>query len=117
MRKHTILGFRGCFKSIIIISVCSTATVSLKNEISVVKKEFAGNYRISDTVNGKPSWKSGENGIWYVGPGEDSWRIGYWCKLGGNDEEIYADNLYKDPPGGLFDNRNIRKYKIDGSTR
>ena len=97
MRKHIIFRFSGCFKSIIIISVCSTATVSLKNEISVAKKEFAGDYRISDTVNGKPSWKSGKNGIWYVGQDfPNSWRIGYWSKLGGKDGEIYAKD------GSLF---------------
>ena len=49
-------------------------TVSLKNEVSFNKKEFAGEYQISETVNGKPSWKSGENAIWLFG---NNWIIGY----------------------------------------
>ena len=80
-------------------------TVSLKNEVSVHKKEFAGDYQISETVNGKPSWKSGENAIWYA-PVDNNWLIGYLNKLGEDDGEFYTSNDY----GGLTDNRNIWKY-------
>ena len=79
-------------------------TVSLKNEVSVHKIEFAGDYQISETVNGKPSWKSGEHAIWCNPYG--NWMIGYWNKLGENDGEFYASNDY----GGLTDNRNVWKY-------
>ena len=85
-------------------------TVSLKNEVSVHKKEFAGDYQISETVNGKPSWKSGENAIWYV-PDGNNWLIGYLNKLGEDESEFFAPNNY----GGLADNRNVWKYS-DGST-
>ena len=78
-------------------------TVRLKNEVSVHKIEFAGDYQMSETVNGKPSWKSGENAIWYVG---NDWFIGYWNKLGEDDGEFYTSNDY----GGLTDNRNIWNY-------
>ena len=83
-------------------------TVRLKNEVSVHKIEFAGDYQISETVNGKPSWKNGENAIWYVG---NNWIIGYWNKLGEDDGEFFAPNNY----GGLADDRNVWKYS-DGST-
>ena len=83
-------------------------TVRLKNEVSVHKIEFAGDYQISETVNGKPSWKNGENAIWSVG---NNWMIGYWNKLGEDDGELFAPNNY----GGLADNRNVWKYS-DGST-
>ena len=85
-------------------------TVSLKNEVSVHKKEFAGDYQISETVNGKPSWKSGENAIWYA-PVDNNWLIGYLNKLGEDDGEFFAPNNYE----GLTDNRNVWKYS-DGST-
>ena len=79
-------------------------TVSLNNEVSVDKKEFTGDYQISKTVNGKPSWKSGENAIWYDPRG--AWIIGYWNKLGTDDGEFYTSNDY----GGITDNRNIWNY-------
>ena len=80
-------------------------TVNLKNEVSVEKKEFAGDYQISETVNGKPSWKSGENAIWFL-PAKNNWLIGFWNKLGEDDGELYASNEY----GVLTDNRNVWKY-------
>ena len=85
-------------------------TVSLKNEVSFHKTEFAGDYQISETVNERPSWKSGENAIWYA-PVGNNWLIGYWKKLGENDGEFFAPNHY----GGLTDNRNVWKYTMDDS--
>ena len=81
-------------------------TVSLNNEVSVAKKEFTGDYQISKTVNGKPSWKSGENAIWYMAYPNGYWVIGYWNKLGTDYGKFYALNDY----GGLTDNRNIWNY-------
>ena len=78
-------------------------TVSLKNEVSVHKKEFAGDYQISDTVNGKPSWKSDANAIWNW---NGNWMIGYRNKLGENDGELTAPDNYE----GLTDNRNVWNY-------
>ena len=85
-------------------------TVRLKNEVSVHKKEFAGNYQISETVNGKPSWKSVTtiNAIWFL-PVQNNWMIGYRSKLGEDDGQIYASNDY----GGLSDIHNIWKYTVD----
>ena len=80
-------------------------TVSLKNEVAADKKEFTGGYQISETVNGKPSWKSGENAIWYA-PVDNNWLIGYLNKLGEDDGELFAPNDY----GGLTDNRNVWRY-------
>ena len=92
-----------------IIGICSMVTVNLKNIVSVhKKKEFAGDYQISETVNGKPSWKSGENAIWFL-PVQNNWMIGYWNKLGEDDGQIHASNDY----GGLSDIHNIWKYTVD----
>ena len=84
-------------------------TVSLKNEVAAVKKEFTGDYQISEPVNGKPSWKSGEHAIWYMPSFEPYWFIGYLNKLGEDDGEFYAP--YKN--GGLTDNLNKWEYTID----
>ena len=72
-------------------------TVKLKNEVYVEKQKFAGDYQISETVNGKPSWKSVTtiNAIWFL-PVEHVWMIGYWNKLGENDGEFWlAQNKYE----------------------
>jgi len=81
----------------------SMVTVSLKNEVSVHKIEFAGDYLISNTVNGKPSWKSDENAIWNW---NGNWMIGYRNKLGENNGELTAPDNYE----GLTDNRNVWSY-------
>ena len=86
-------------------------TVSLKNEVSVDKIEFTGDYQIFETVNGRPSWKGGDHGIWYV-PIVNKWLIGYWNKFGEDDGEFYASNDY----GSLTDNRNIWKYTADNGS-
>ena len=85
-------------------------TVKLKNEVYVEKQKFAGDYQISETVNGKPSWKSVTtiNAIWFL-PVQNNWMIGYRSKLGEDDGQIYASNDY----GGLSDINNIWKYKVD----
>ena len=85
-------------------------TVNLKNEVYAEKQKFAGDYQISETVNGKPSWKSVTtiNAIWFL-PVQNNWMIGYRSKLGEDDGQIYASNDY----GGLSDINNIWKYKVD----
>ena len=85
-------------------------TVSLKNDVPVDKKEFTGDYQIFETVNGKPSWKNDDHGIWYV-TDVNKWFIGYWKNYGEDDGEFYASNDY----GSLTDNRNIWKYTVDNS--
>ena len=90
-------------------------TVNLKNEVYAEKQKFAGDYQISETVNGKPSWKSVTtiNAIWFLPVQNNwmrgSWMIGYWNKLGKDDGQIHASNDY----GGLSDIQNIWKYKVD----
>ena len=37
---------------------------------------YNGNYKISTTVNGKPSWKNGANAIWYLLDIDHYWIIG-----------------------------------------
>jgi len=90
-------------------------TVTLKNQVSVDKIEFAGDYLISETVNGEPSWKNGEYAIWCNPHGYryGKWKIGYWNKLGENDAEFTASNDYEGLHNNLYlvtDNRLIWKY-------
>ena len=85
-------------------------TVNLKNEVYAEKQKFAGDYQISETVNGKPSWKSVTtiNAIWFL-PVQNNWMRGYWNKLGEDDGQFHASNDY----GGLSDIHNIWKYTVD----
>ena len=89
-------------------------TVNLKNEVYVEKEKFAGDYQISETVNGKPSWKSVTtiNAIWFL-PVQNNWMIGYRSKLGEDDGQIYASNDYEE---GLLDIQNIWKYAVDNGS-
>ena len=97
------------YSNIYIFAGCSTINVNLKNEVLNTCGFLNGNYQSATQVNGKPSWKNGENAIWSVG---NNWMIGYWNKLGEDDGELFAPNNY----GGLADNRNVWKYSVDGRT-
>ena len=93
-------------------------TVTLKNEVSVDKIEFAGDYLISETVNGYPSWKSGENEIWCSRASyQGNWLIGKKNDLGEYYGEFYASNDYEGLHSHLYlvtDNRLIWKYTSPG---
>ena len=51
-------------------SDCPIITVTLGNEVSSIHPYIQGDYELSDSVNGKSSWKKGDYAIWYVS--------GYW---------------------------------------
>ena len=60
-----------------------------------------GTYEISNLVNGKPSWVSNTQAIWFV-PKHKDWAIGYKSKIGssirgisslGNHRTVDPDNI------------------------
>ena len=60
-----------------------------------------GTYEISNLVNGKPSWVSNTQAIWFV-PKHKDWAIGYQSKIGtsirgisslGNHRTVDPDNI------------------------
>ena len=61
---------------------CQTVNVKLKNEVLNKYKFLQGDYQISTTVNGEPSWKNGDYAIWSVMSREQTWIIESFNKLG-----------------------------------
>ena len=66
-------------------------------------------YHISDPIDGKPSWTSVSNAIWYKLE-YDAWALTPLEAIGGSNADIYANDFY----GGLDDTNN-QWYYWDGS--
>ena len=62
-----------------------------------------GIYQISDPINGKQSWTSGSNAIWYE---QGDWVIGDLEDIGTNICAMSAIDAY----GGLDDDNNVWQY-------
>ena len=82
---------------------CSTVIVTLKNYVLSEQGNLKGIYQISDPINGKQSWISGLNAIWYQ---QGNWQIGIPDEIGVSVGGIHASDDY----GGLDDNNNEWSY-------
>ena len=71
----------------------------MKNDVLSHQGSIQGIYQISDPINGKQSWTSGSNAIWY---GQGQWHIGSLDAIGTSLCGIYARDNY----GGLDDDNN-----------
>ena len=60
---------------------CQTIKVSLSNEVLSKQASRQGVYQKSATVNGKPSWESTTQAIWYE-PYYRKWAIGELSNIG-----------------------------------
>ena len=67
--------------------------ITLKNDILASQSSLQGIYEWHKTINGKASWKSASNAVWYV-PKSQSWGIGNLKKIGGETLRIVSDNYY-----------------------
>ena len=63
--------------------VCDIITVDLKNVANESQGPKKGTYEISETINGKPSWISNDQAIWWV-PEHSEWGIGPLYAIGSN---------------------------------
>ena len=88
---------------------CSAAIVTLKNGALKFKGSLQGMYQISDLIDGKPSWTSVSNAIWYILE-YDAWSIATLDYIGDSAAYMFAFDIY----GGLDDTNNQWKY-WDGS--
>ena len=61
----------------------------LKNDVLASKGSLQGIYGVYQTTNGRTSWKSGSNTIWYI-PDYDDWAIGDLEDIGTETHEIYS---------------------------
>ena len=83
--------------------------LTLANDVLASQGSYAGYYKSSSIVNGKPSFKNGRNAIWFDDKYDD-WNVGSIEYLGNDTCAIYTDNEF----GGLTDSRNKWKYSNDG---
>ena len=83
--------------------------LTLANDVLASQGSYAGYYKSSSIVNGKPSFKRGGKAIWYDDENDD-WNIGSIGNLGTESCVIYTNNEF----GGLTDSRNKWKYSNEG---
>ena len=87
---------------------CSIVNVTLENDALIQQGKYKfdeGLYKISDEINGKPSWVKSNLSIWYI-PSGNNWGIGPLDRRGDDYAHIHAKNSFN----GLTDNRNVWKY-------
>ena len=73
--------------------LCQTIKITLKNEVLTYHGQYQGTYEISASINGKPSWKSQSNAIWYspkIYTIPNRWRIG---NLNDSTGDIFTSGL------------------------
>ena len=98
---------------------CQKLQVILKNDVLSKQGRYQGTYQINKIVNGRLSWKSAFNAIWYL-PASYCWAFGSLDKIGGNlcgiiswsgegvktpdqvpnEKWIYLDDEWKSVPSG-----------------
>ena len=78
MLRRGLFFHTSCF-----VGCLSAVIIKMKNGIKEKQGTRAGRYEISSDVNGKPSYKMGDDAIWYNGE-LNLWTIGSINKLGGN---------------------------------
>ena len=66
---------------------CPYLIVSLANEALAHQFNRQGTYQLSEEINGKPSWKSGTEAIWYY-PDFKEWAIGPLSDIGTSNRGI-----------------------------
>ena len=67
----------------------------LKNDVLASKGSLQGIYGVYQTSNGRPSWKSGSNAIWYY-PRQKDWSIGELEDIGTKTSKIRAFGDFRD---------------------
>ena len=77
---------------------CKFLQVTLANEALAYQWDKQGTYQLSEAINGKPSWISGAQAIWY-NPEFKDWMIGALPGNGTNFRGITcADNVEHECP-------------------
>ena len=64
--------------------------ITLNNEVLNHHGEYQGTYELSESVNGKPTWKSQSKAIWYV---QDHWMIGILDNIGKPNGNFYTGGM------------------------
>ena len=80
----------------IIASHCQSLRVILKNNVLALHKLKQGTYDLSSLINGKLSWTSESQAIWFI-PQWNQWAIGSIDSLGTNTSGIRSTQYSNDP--------------------
>ena len=75
---------------------CETMTVALDNNARAAQGNLEGIYYNSSIVNGKPSWTSTSQAIWYD-QNYDNWKISSLDDIGSSKAGIKSDNGFGCP--------------------
>ena len=92
----------------IIASHCQSLRVILKNNVLALHKLKPGTYNLSSTINGKPSWTSESQAIWFI-PQWNQWAIGPIGNLGTTFRGMRSSQYNKDPQNVVFWEYNVKK--------
>ena len=84
------------FYQIIASDHCQSLRVILKNNALALHILKPGTYNLSSTINGKPSWTSESQAIWFI-PQWNQWAIGPIDSLGTTRTGILSNHYGKDP--------------------
>ena len=84
------------FYQIIASDHCPSLRVILKNNVLASHILKPGTYNLSSTINGKPSWTSESQAIWFI-PQWNQWAIGPIDSLGTTTRGIRSSQYSKDP--------------------
>ena len=76
---------------------CPYLIVSLANEALAQQSNKKGIYQLFEEINGKPSWKSGTQAIWYY-PDFNQWMIGPLSSIGTSNRGITSTGNMHDCP-------------------
>ena len=66
-----------------LIPVCQSVEVVLRNEVLCKQGDLQGKYQLGEIVNGKQSWKTATQAIWFY-PEYEDWAIGSLDEIGTN---------------------------------
>ena len=70
---------------------CETITITLENNAQAAQGSMEGIYHNSSMVNGKPSWTSTSQAIWYH-QSSNSWNIGFLDNIGTTLVGFYSNH-------------------------
>merc|ERR1711971_495314 len=88
----------------------NTITVDLKNDVNKWQGSKKGTYEISETINGKPSWISNDNAIWWI-PELGNWGIGSLDAIGSKARELTGVPFDENDLDKPYDQKYTWKYK------
>ena len=69
----------------------------MKNEALTAQSNYQGIYTLYQTINGRPSWKSGSTAIWHLPGSYNDWAMGPLKYIGeAGRQQIWSINDHGD---------------------